>query len=198
MVSYGSPPRMRGQGLSRPWARLTHRITPADAGTSLSLSFVPSFVWDHPRGCGDKSPSLRSVLRALGSPPRMRGQAKQPRLACSLTRITPADAGTSGGLECVRWCHADHPRGCGDKWSHWFHGLNTTGSPPRMRGQAAAGRKRQYIPGITPADAGTRDSNQWTRRSAEDHPRGCGDKAMHTRRKPMATGSPPRMRGQAF
>ena len=133
---FGSPPRMRGQGFVPPYPSLHNGITPADAGTSAGGQTSRTSGTDHPRGCGDKSPSLRSVLRALGSPPRMRGQAKQPRLACSLTRITPADAGTSGGLECVRWCHADHPRGCGDKWSHWFHGLNTTGSPPRMRGQA--------------------------------------------------------------
>ena len=126
----------------------------------------------------------------------MRGQAKQPRLACSLTRITPADAGTSGGLECVRWCHADHPRGCGDKLFDAFVYAALNGSPPRMRGQATCYLLFGMYLRITPADAGTRGRLLHARCPQTDHPRGCGDKSAGMVRSIGGYGSPPRMRGQ--
>ena len=126
----------------------------------------------------------------------MRGQAKQPRLACSLTRITPADAGTSGGLECVRWCHADHPRGCGDKLFDAFVYAALNGSPPRMRGQVQNLRNKLSGCRITPADAGTSCATEGNEKREKDHPRGCGDKRQRHCYVLSPVGSPPRMRGQ--
>ena len=90
----------------------------------------------------------------------------------------------------------DHPRGCGDKQSAKPQIRHVAGSPPRMRGQDLIGPAAASILRITPADAGTRIVTQLVGYNLWDHPRGCGDKAMHTHGKPMATGSPPRMRGQ--
>ncbi len=67
-----------------------------------------------------------------------------------------------------------------------------------MRGQAGESCARQRDQGITPADAGTsarKDSGQQT---AEDHPRGCGDKDDPIHPVGAGLGSPPRMRGQAL
>ena len=97
----GSPPRMRGQGS---WWRLwscRHGITPADAGTRFPALRSRGTLWDHPRGCGDKYVSKYYDLLAMGSPPRMRGQAVSAINPVTIKRITPADAGTS--------LHVHHP-----------------------------------------------------------------------------------------
>ncbi len=88
----------------------------------------------------------------------MRGQDSMRFVKWFSVGITPADAGTSGGLECVRWCHADHPRGCGDKLFDAFVYAALNGSPPRMRGQATCYLLFGMYLRITPADAGTRSA----------------------------------------
>ena len=111
---------------------------------------------DHPRVCGEKVRRDAPAGGAVGSPPRMRGKAKElPPRQCYLG-ITPAYAGKS----VCRWSRVDpswdHPRVCGEK-----HVLRTSkqksgGSPPRMRGKGADQTTRRVFPGITPAYAGKR------------------------------------------
>ena len=48
-----------------------------------------------------------------------------------------------------------------------------------MRGQGNFPLKSVREFGITPADAGTRAPSLWRPHGAEDHPRGCGDKAYN-------------------
>ena len=49
----GSPPRMRGKhGFGDVWVRIP-RITPADAGKTISTKTRFMFARDHPRGCGE-------------------------------------------------------------------------------------------------------------------------------------------------
>ncbi len=86
---------MRGQGGGFCTPGVRRRITPADAGTSLRGWYAQSEDTDHPRGCGDKSKICVISYLAVGSPPRMRGQAVRPKETKSEKRITPADAGTS-------------------------------------------------------------------------------------------------------
>ena len=71
-----------------------------------------------------------------------------------------------------------------------------TGSPPRMRGQARSGFSALPLPGITPADAGTRKEKHSRKSCRKDHPRGCGDKNPFFPGWGQTEGSPPRMRGQ--
>ena len=192
----GSPPRMRGQvippglSLSRCW------ITPADAGTSCHNQATVTFLGDHPRGCGDKKKKDWFVPVFLGSPPRMRGQVHGfcPRL--QVTRITPADAGTSITAPIKDAGVQDHPRGCGDKFQALVHPSTMPGSPPRMRGQGVCPLAPSLPFRITPADAGTREAPSNAVSSFADHPRGCGDKAGLLTSRARAIGSPPRMRGQ--
>ena len=131
-------------------------ITPADAGTSTAVTAKSIVAEDHPRGCGDKSLHLDAITDDA--------------------MITPADAGTR-----LNWAGScvypeDHPRGCGDKNRHPACRVQPLGSPPRMRGQGNAHPRKANGNGITPADAGTR--NSWTTKMSQhgDHPRGCGDK----------------------
>ena len=89
----GSPPRVRGKGGTRLYAKTKDRITPACAGKSKFFKWFISMTTDHPRVCGEKStlPSASGCL--LGSPPRVRGKV----LSCSTSMpamwITPACAG---------------------------------------------------------------------------------------------------------
>ena len=69
----GSPPRVRGKGISVSSETTSARITPACAGKSAILCFSWLRCWDHPRVCGEK--------RLLVS------------LPCLRLRITPACAG---------------------------------------------------------------------------------------------------------
>ena len=57
-VPMGSPPRMRGKGLSWQWLLLRHRITPAYAGKRHCLSTARNGKGDHPRVCGEKTKKI--------------------------------------------------------------------------------------------------------------------------------------------
>ncbi len=115
MLYRGSPPRMRGQVTEFVRGFQQGRITPADAGTRAFKLSDQVLEQDHPRGCGDKhqSDSMRFVIS--GSPPRMRGQVVCSFFFVCVSRITPADAGTSGSYGSETSPEMDHPRGCGDK-----------------------------------------------------------------------------------
>ena len=69
------------------------------------------------------------------------------------------------------------------------------GSPPRVRGT----ENRQYyavlMARITPACAGNSASTEVFPKSAEDHPRVCGEQHMGLGRRLGGKGSPPRVRG---
>ncbi len=91
----GSPPRMRGQAAWRSRYSWERRITPADAGTSMSWLTGGQALQDHPRGCGDKLSLHGIIVIDGGSPPRMRGQETFLHDCNGKIRITPADAGTS-------------------------------------------------------------------------------------------------------
>ena len=71
-------------------------------------------------------------------------------------RITPAYAGKSGRVLFAQGIFQDHPRVCGEKPSRLPNVAENGGSPPRMRGKAAAGKWRFSGSGITPAYAGKR------------------------------------------
>ena len=89
----GSPPRMRGKVTSSRRRIGAAGITPAYAGKSRLLAFELCGLKDHPRVCGEKcQPGPRSPGWA-GSPPRMRGKARQAVYKDIKHGITPAYAG---------------------------------------------------------------------------------------------------------
>ena len=106
---------MRGKHAVKFALDYVHRITPADAGKTLSDVDRDGNKKDHPRGCGENRLVLHRPLRQRG--------------------ITPADAGkTNSAADCGHpdW---DHPRGCGENDNQQRLQLQTPGSPPRMRGK---------------------------------------------------------------
>ena len=89
----GSPPRMRGKLCACPCSLRSGRITPADAGKTLSAYRHTRRNGDHPRGCGENRLSHINSNTNPGSPPRMRGKLAERIIARPLHGITPADAG---------------------------------------------------------------------------------------------------------
>ena len=70
-------------------------ITPACAGKSAMLDFLPLRLRDHPRVCGEKELRKVTTLMGMGSPPRVRGKEELLQFVIGHTGITPACAGKS-------------------------------------------------------------------------------------------------------
>ena len=172
------------------------RITPADAGKTLSSSRTLMSKRDHPRGCGENPASVFNRMWRKGSPPRMRGKLRISSAKSANTRITPADAGKTRKfcLQIIMW--QDHPRGCGENCNWVMKNNPHAGSPPRMRGKLfnllSIIRKNR----ITPADAGKTLDGTPIKQENEDHPRGCGENLPLIAANGTTLGSPPRMRGK--
>ena len=152
----GSPPRVRGTGLSPSGIRLAARITPACAGNSWFVRLCSAGVGDHPRVCGEQASCPSGSLWLKGSPPRVRGTAQARGSWHIHGRITPACAGNSPADGAEGGNQQDHPRVCGEQvpWASGKYGPQ--GSPPRVRGTAHGRNEGQATTGITPACAGNR------------------------------------------
>ena len=72
----GSPPPMRGTGPVVVSRYKSDRITPAHAGNSMWPLWPEDLQKDHPRPCGEQRRRLKMDTLELGSPPPMRGTAK--------------------------------------------------------------------------------------------------------------------------
>ena len=131
----GSPPRVRGKVLCGVDGLHCVGITPACAGKSNERWQFRTSRRDHPRVCGEKLPGCAVTLAGTGSPPRMRGKAGPEGQHHQPAGITPACAGKSMGALIADAAERDHPRVCGEKKSTIHSYLNSTGSPPRVRGK---------------------------------------------------------------
>ena len=110
----------------------------------------------------------------------MRGKGGVKVLSATERRITPAYAGKSqskGNAACVR---KDHPRLCGEKFTHLRAFFHFVGSPPPMRGKGGFPSPTILEPGITPAYAGKSSYFILSTYFEEDHPRLCGEKCVMT------------------
>ena len=196
----GSPPPVRGKVAGNLEQGRVVGITPACAGKSRSQPRLPCTGRDHPRVCGEKSPTIRPRCRfsccpgdyprvcgekpsttstdihPAGSPPRVRGKTAQSKLGVSIYGITPAHAGKSGAPTLATAATGDHPRVCGEKLRIVEVGRVKEGSPPRMRGKICADVIVHIQPGITPACAGKSCSHRSFVVLLRDHPRACGEK----------------------
>ena len=160
----GSPPRVRGTDVRSRDTNTSLRITPACAGNRQAGAPVGIHCQDHPRVCGEQLGMNYQITRGTGSPPRVRGTGRRTAFETARRRITPACAGNRcmPSLWCLpRW---DHPRVCGEQFSSLTWMASASGSPPRVRGTAAARSALWQGHGITPACAGN---------SAEGHGNGA-------------------------
>ena len=117
-----------------------------------------------------------SKVYSRGSPPRVRGKVLyEPLRAVAI------------------W---DHPRVCGEKSGKMSQNQLNQGSPPRVRGKVVLDLQAVKDSGITPACAGKSLLLGDKHRTAQDHPRVCGEKCGITSRTSWEKGSPPRVRGK--
>ena len=94
----GSPPRVRGKVQCKYWRAPSDGITPACAGKRKQRQNREESKKDHPRVCGEKSPEGGGLNLILGSPPRVRGKARQAVYKDIKHGITPACAGKRNSL----------------------------------------------------------------------------------------------------
>ena len=66
--------------------------------------------------CGEKHTAEQTTRHAVGSPPRVRGKARQAVYKDIKHGITPACAGKSLARELLLIVSRDHPRVCGEKY----------------------------------------------------------------------------------
>ncbi len=95
----GSSPRMRGKpGPHRP-ARTRPGIIPAHAGQTRRTRPTSWPRSDHPRACGANRWDSNPTEKSRGSSPRMRGKPVNFRRRRLPSRIIPAHAGQTSGIQ---------------------------------------------------------------------------------------------------
>ena len=160
------------------------------------MKSVSVTLWeDHPRTCGEQIQHAVIAHPIIGSPPHMRGTAKNESGMVRHPRITPAHAGNRRDEKSMLKVGEDHPRTCGEQPTCFLAIVHLLGSPPHMRGTANGFMTCVHWRGITPAHAG--NSRRWLRcRPPEwDHPRTCGEQPPLVVPWEKSRGSPPHMRG---
>ena len=85
---------------------------------------------------------------------------------------------------------------CGEKNQGFLIAMRLKGSPPRVRGKAAANPVHSAFDRITPACAGKSGGRNPSFRGIKDHPRVCGEKFHRSKTSSRVMGSPPRVRGK--
>ena len=110
----GSSPRMRGALKFKNFCPESVRIIPAYAGSTPLRRSQWSGLGNHPRVCGEHSSTSKSMERARGSSPRMRGALPLGRHGHALTGIIPAYAGSTRSWRAMKSATVDHPRVCGE------------------------------------------------------------------------------------
>ena len=195
LASDGSSPRMRGAHAEETVHGAEAGIIPADAGSTRHSLHCPSGRQDHPRGCGEHLFSSVTTSNAMGSSPRMRGALTVHLLFLHISRIIPADAGSTTTYPAPDDYVEDHPRGCGEhEFARPSYGL-APGSSPRMRGALHGKRLGGFFGRIIPADAGSTTAQDEKELLGRDHPRGCGEHIFRDGLAGQSRGSSPRMRG---
>ena len=133
-LTVGSPPQVRGKPRRTPCRVLSRGITPAGAGKTRKRIKPDSYLWDHPRRCGENLLPAFPLYVLLGSPPQVRGKRDVYYNPETDERITPAGAGkTCSPLIRLRL---------------------RRGSPPQVRGKRENVQNAQNEERITPAGAG--------------------------------------------
>ena len=130
----GSPPPLRGTPKCNIKRLDFHRITPATAGNTVSISCWYPRTRDHPRHCGEHWRYTSQMSFVAGSPPPLRGTLPCLLLGEQGRRITPATAGNTRKRLNGDWTPEDHPRHCGEHIQQSIHCLCRLGSPPPLRG----------------------------------------------------------------
>ena len=170
------------------------RITPARAGTTLPKHAAGFLDRDHPRTCGNYLTAPLRHLLLEGSPPHVRELLYIELDEYGERGITPARAGTTSIKLGVGTEREDHPRTCGNYRMAKVRTLVAEGSPPHVRELPSAWPNQHCRRRITPARAGTTEFFKSDHHDPRDHPRTCGNYALHGLADGRGQGSPPHVR----
>ena len=176
MYILGSPPQVRGKPFGFHPQKSQRRITPAGAGKTRLGCWAYQWATDHPRRCGENYFVKPAALRAIGSPPQVRGKLSYSRYVEQLVRITPAGAGKTDRSNINLTDTEDHP--------------------PQVRGKRNASYHSARFGRITPAGAGKTLLFANFRAFQWDHPRRCGENVHISADFFAHIGSPPQVRGK--
>ena len=128
----------------------------------------------------------------------MWGQVQDEFASQEQRRIIPTRVGTRSLFENKASWNKDHPHACGDKGYPHIFDTYFPGSSPRVWGQVAGQMSRIVSARIIPTRVGTSSHQHTPLLRAEDHPHACGDKLLMILSRKTASGSSPRVWGQAI
>ena len=165
-------------------------------GTSCDSKGSINFSRDHPHAYGDKFFLFGQKLHALGSSPRVWGQAPLIKNAPRKPRIIPTRMGTRSVNGYLTALTQDHPHAYGDKNYNSFNPICQAGSSPRVWGQVCYGTRCQATCRIIPTRMGTSHKGFRPCVVLRDHPHAYGDKPAAVGETVAETGSSPRVWGQ--
>jgi len=151
----------------------------------------------HPRACGEKVASRRVSISTVGSSPRLRGEAVTTRIGSHSAGVIPAPAGRRVRLQSWTVVGQGHPRACGEKANTPTDPVVGEGSSPRLRGEGVLFALRGGYEGVIPAPAGRSGTGKVGLNPEGGHPRACGEKRRPPGFASRASGSSPRLRGEA-
>ena len=136
--SAGSSPHARGTPAE--WLVVLHvvGIISACAGSTSTTRERRCRPRDHPRMCGEHSPTLAAGLNTMGSSPHVRGAQSAEYSRLILTGIIPACAGSTIRRQALDLAVWDHPRMCGEHPSISDQDIQSQGSSPHVRGARRA------------------------------------------------------------
>ena len=187
---------MRGKPQAKAYMSAPLRITPADAGKTLSRGCSTHRPEDHPRRCGENTAAEAVAKLRRESPPQVRGKRGTKPTMTKDQRITPAGAGKTQGKIFPPREIKDHPRRCGENDNRNLFAFLQVGSPPQVRGKQSDPQAIVQHLGITPAGAGKTANFSICVDGAGDHPRRCGENFPADSPVEACTGSPPQVRGK--
>ena len=134
----GSSPRVWGQVYWQHLDSKYYRIIPTRMGTRIKSCCICHRVKDHPHAYGDKRFIKHKEKFAVGSSPRVWGQEAHSRKLDLHKRIIPTRMGTRRRSFFAMMFSGDHPHAYGDKLIGWRVSDRSSGSSPRVWGQAGA------------------------------------------------------------
>ena len=89
----GSSPRVRGKPDIRSVPSNSTRLIPACAGKTIAGFAAHTFLWAHPRVCGENEIVLSLSAKGAGSSPRVRGKPQAVSRGLRAKGLIPACAG---------------------------------------------------------------------------------------------------------
>ena len=159
-MTSGSSPRVWGQGILILPVLKSDRIIPTRMGTRLIVYLSITLLSNHPHAYGDKIEGGIQIALALGSSPRVWGQADKPCLIYSFAGIIPTRMGTRSSKNALVLSYQDHPHAYGDKVISNNSFADSLGSSPRVWGQDERKIKIMANTRIIPTRMGTSTFNR--------------------------------------